>query len=67
MKTIRVNGAVRQLAASSNVTEMVVELELAAAALLIEHNGTALLRGEWNDTAITDGDRIEILRIAAGG
>lgn len=67
MKTVRINGTARQLESASNVAEMVVELGLAPPSLLIEHNGTALHRSEWPTTDISDGDRIEILRVAAGG
>ena len=42
-------------------------LEIPAPTLLIEHNGTALRREEWPATRLADGDKLEILRIAAGG
>jgi len=34
---------------------------------LIEHNGVALRRREWMKRTLNEGDRIEILRVAAGG
>ena len=33
----------------------------------IEHNGTALRPAEWTERPLAAGDRIELLRIAAGG
>jgi sulfur carrier protein len=61
------NGALRTGLRSTTVAELVVELELPGPALLIEHNGTALHRGEWENTRLNPGDRLEFVRIVAGG
>lgn len=66
MKTIRLNGEARALAAST-VPEMIAELGLPPETLLIEHNGVALHRSEWLTTALAENDQVEILRVAAGG
>ena len=66
MTSIRLNGEPRQIAAAT-VTELAAELGLAPETLLIEHNGLALHRSEWPETSLTDGDQVEILRVAAGG
>jgi sulfur carrier protein len=60
------NGKERQVRATQ-VEELVAELGLPLAAALVEHNGTALLRSEWAETKFRDGDRIEIIRMVAGG
>jgi sulfur carrier protein len=52
---------------AENVDDLVNRLELARETILIEHNGTALLRSEWSHTPLASGDKIEILRVAAGG
>lgn len=52
---------------SSQVEELVAELGLPLAATLVEHNGTALLRSEWVQTPLHEGDRLEIVRMVAGG
>jgi len=49
------------------VEALVAELGLPLAAALVEHNGTALLRSEWLKTHLQDGDRLEIIRMVAGG
>lgn len=49
------------------VEELVAELGLPISAALVEHNGIALLRSEWAHTALQDGDRLEIIRMVAGG
>lgn len=64
--TITLNGAKREVRAA-HAEELVAELGLPLAAALVEHNGTALLRSEWAATALREGDRVEIVRMVAGG
>ena len=52
---------------SENVDELVNKLALVRGSILVEHNGVALLRSEWPNTSLSDGDEIEILKVAAGG
>lgn len=52
---------------ATQVEELVSELGLPLAAALVEHNGTALLRSEWTATKLQSGDRLEIIRMVAGG
>ncbi|MEI8385993.1 MAG: sulfur carrier protein ThiS [Verrucomicrobiota bacterium] len=66
MKTLTINGEER-LSGATTVAGMVKEMGLPAPLVLIEHNGLALRKSEWESTAIRDGDRIEILRVSAGG
>jgi thiamine biosynthesis protein ThiS len=63
---ITVNGEDRELQAET-VAGLVEEMQLPAPLLLIEHNGTALRKSDWEGAILSDGDRIEILRISAGG
>jgi len=65
--TVQINGEPREISRSATVAELVIELDLPAPTLLIEHNGVALHRSEWPQTPLTDGDRIELLRVVAGG
>ena len=60
------NGKDREVNATQ-VEELVAELGLPLAAALVEHNGTALLRSEWSATTLRDGDRLEMIRMVAGG
>ena len=66
MKMLTINGAVQELSADT-VAGMVEELKLPGPLVLVEHNGLALRKSDWGETPLRDGDRIEILRIAAGG
>ena len=60
------NGKDREVNATQ-VESLVAELGLPLAAALVEHNGTALLRSEWARTNLQEGDRLEIIRMVAGG
>jgi thiamine biosynthesis protein ThiS len=61
------NGQHRSVADANNVAELVAELQLVPTTLLVEHNGLALHRTEWNSRMLRDGDRIELVRVVAGG
>ena len=63
---ITVNGDPRETA-SPNVAALAAELRLEPRMVLIEHNATALRRSEWQESPLAEGDRIEILQVAAGG
>lgn len=63
---LTVNGQPRDTEAST-VGHLVVELGLPPEAALVELNGLALLRSEWDAATLGDGDRIEIIRLVAGG
>ena len=65
--TISINGEQRRIELAGNVAELIEELALPAPATLVEHNGVALRREEWNGRALAEGDRIELVRIVAGG
>ena len=66
MKKITVNGQPRDTSAA-DIAALVAELGFANGMVLVEHNGTALRPAEWNGRALHDEDRIELLRLAAGG
>jgi len=66
MKII-LNGEPRSVVEPTTVSALVRELNLIPATLLIEHNGLALQREEWNSRALRDGDKVEFIRVVAGG
>ena len=65
--TITLNGESRSVPPVSTIDALVRELNLIPATLLIEHNGLALHRQEWNSRALREGDKIEFIRVVAGG
>ena len=64
---IALNGESREIARAGNIAELIAELALPAAVTLVEHNGLALRRDEWPQRPLAEGDRIEVVRIVAGG
>jgi sulfur carrier protein len=64
---ILINGDTRQFEESKTITGLVDDLGLEPKMILIEHNGIALHRSEWSACILSEGDRIEILQVAAGG
>jgi sulfur carrier protein len=63
---IVINGQ-NESVSSENVDDLVNNLALVREAILVEHNGVALLRSEWPQSVLSEGDEIEILNVAAGG
>ena len=64
--TVVVNGDLREIAAR-DIAQLVSELGLPPEVALVEHNGMALRRNEWTAHPLQEGDRLEIIRIVAGG
>ena len=64
---IQINGEPREITRATNIRELLDEMQLASHSLLVEHNGTALRREEWDGCTLQTGDRIEMIRIVAGG
>ncbi|MCB1234419.1 MAG: sulfur carrier protein ThiS [Verrucomicrobiae bacterium] len=72
--TVILNGESRDLGsgasggeAAFSVSRMLGELGLDRQPVLVEVNGLALLKKEFDDHDLHDGDRIEIVRMVAGG
>ncbi|HEY5792164.1 MAG TPA: sulfur carrier protein ThiS [Chthoniobacterales bacterium] len=66
MVNIQINGG-RQDVRAAEVAGLMAELGLDPRTVLVEHNGRALHRREWPQVALAADDRIEILRVVAGG
>ena len=65
--TVILNGESRSVAEVTTIAALVRELNLVPATLLIEHNGLALHREEWNSRTLREGDKVELIRVVAGG
>jgi sulfur carrier protein len=61
------NGKARQIDPGTPLEALVASLKLTPRMVLVERNGRALLRSEWATTSLEHGDRLEILRVVAGG
>jgi thiamine biosynthesis protein ThiS len=65
--TISLNGEKADARGAETVAELVDRYELPPQTILIEHNGLALHRHEWSTRSLAEGDRVELIRVVAGG
>ncbi len=65
--TVSLNGENADTRDARTIAELIERLELLPQSILIEHNGVALHRHEWTQRKLADGDRIEFIRVVAGG
>ena len=64
--TIFVNGEATDC--ENGTIEMLIQRHgFSPETTLVEHNGSALPRREWATQKMEENDRVEILRVAAGG
>lgn len=61
------NGRAKQITPDALVTDLLSALKVNPKAVLVEINGMALFRDEWPKRNLEHGDRLEIIRIVAGG
>lgn len=64
---ISLNGEQTETRGVQTVAELVARFALPPQAILIEHNGLALHRREWRERTLREGDKIEFVRVVAGG
>ncbi|MGE9268121.1 MAG: sulfur carrier protein ThiS [Verrucomicrobiales bacterium] len=65
--TIILNSQEHPLAQALTITELLAELGLAGKPVVAELNQEALSPGEHESRQLRDGDRLELITIAAGG
>jgi sulfur carrier protein len=61
------NGDEREIAAVSSVADLVASLGLDSRKVAVERNLEIVPRSTYADTALADGDRIEIVTFIGGG
>ena len=64
---IFLNGEEADARGARTVADLVQAYKLPPQAVLIEHNGLALHRHEWPQKSLAAGDKIEFIRVVAGG
>jgi sulfur carrier protein len=62
-----INGEPAELNGVTNVAELAEHYGLLPNTVLIEQNAIALRQREWVERPLTEGDRIEFVRVVAGG
>jgi sulfur carrier protein len=65
--TISLNGETVEARGAETIAQLVERYRLPAQSLLVEHNDLALHQREWAERTLAQGDRIEIIRVVAGG
>ena len=64
---IAVNGESVDTREAKTIAELIERYELPPQSILVEHNGLAVHRHEWSERSLAEGDRIEFVRVVAGG
>ena len=64
---VRINGDTRKVPVGQPLAELLAGMGLPPQGVLVEHNGQALLRSEWDSVRLAESDSLEILRVVAGG
>jgi thiamine biosynthesis protein ThiS len=64
---IIINGEAKPVAVATTVTALVAQLELTAQRLAIELNRDILPRHQWDETSLSEGDKLEIVHFVGGG
>jgi thiamine biosynthesis protein ThiS len=64
---VTVNSEARDVADGTGVADLIAALGLTPDRVAVEINGRILRRKAWPDTALRDGDRIEIVHFVGGG
>jgi thiamine biosynthesis protein ThiS len=65
--TISLNGETVNARNSETIADLLERYQLAPQSILVEHNGLAVHQHEWPKQALAEGDRIEFVRVVAGG
>lgn len=67
MLQLTVNGENRSMPASATVADLVTELKLDGRKIAVERNLEIVPRSLYAETALENGDRIEIVAFVGGG
>jgi sulfur carrier protein len=64
---ITVNGQAQQLAGSTSVRELVRAVSDRETGIAVAVNNEVVPRSGWDSTAVTDGDRVDVVTAVQGG
>ena len=62
-----INGEAKTLPESSTIAELMAQLGLSERKVAIELNLTIVPRSQYGETALSEGDKIEIVQFIGGG
>lgn len=66
-QTIIANGRETPVTFPCTIEEFLVAQQLLPRSVVVEHNGEAVAPSEFKDRPLAAGDRLEIVKIVAGG
>jgi thiamine biosynthesis protein ThiS len=64
---ISLNGESVDTREAKTIGELIDRYQLPIQSILVEYNGLAVHRHEWSERILAEGDRIELIRVVAGG
>jgi len=67
MQTVTANGKTVPLTAPCSLVDFLAALGFFPKSVVVEHNGDAVAPSEFSSRQVNAGDRLEIVRIVAGG
>jgi sulfur carrier protein len=65
--TISLNGESVDSREAKTIAELIDRYQFPPQSILVEHNGLAVHRHEWPERLLDEGDRVELIRVVAGG
>jgi thiamine biosynthesis protein ThiS len=65
--TISLNGETVDAREAKTIADLIDCYQLSPQSVLVEHNGLAVHRHEWPNRSLAEGDRVEFVRVVAGG
>ena len=64
---ISLNGESVDTREAKTIAELIERYQLPPQSIVVEHNGLAVHRNEWAERSLAEGDRVEFIRVVAGG
>jgi thiamine biosynthesis protein ThiS len=64
---ISLNGESVDAHEAKTIAELIDRYQMPPHSVLVEHNGLAVHRREWAERSLAEGDRVELIRVVAGG
>jgi thiamine biosynthesis protein ThiS len=64
---VSLNGESVDSHEAETIADLIDRYQLPPQSILVEHNGLAVHRREWARRLLSEGDRVEFIRVVAGG
>lgn len=65
--TVRINGEARDIPTGLTVAALLAHLDLHPRMVVVEHNAVILRREQLDETAVNEGDQLELVHFVGGG